>query len=113
MKTLSILSVIFAMTLFTTINASALTPERTTATLLVKSMEKAITFPESKKETSVNCDVPIVFKVDTKGKISIYKADCDEETQKHIEKCLSKIEVNDKNLYGRFFSSKIKFELRK
>jgi hypothetical protein len=61
MKTLSILSVIFAMTLITTINATASTVENTREDLLVETLKKAIAFPESKKEKSESCDVPIVF----------------------------------------------------
>jgi len=93
--------------------ASAKTPPAiNTSADLESAIKQVVSYPErTAKETS--CDMEVVFKISNDGKLEVRKTTGKPEFASHVTECLQKLEVENPELYGRFFSKTISFIYRK
>lgn len=94
--------------------ASAKTPPTIKSSAdLEKAIKEVVDYPESVKTEELSGNLNIIFKIDNEGKIELKRSTGNPEFSKHVSQRLEELKVENPDLYGRFFSKKISFELRK
>ncbi len=109
-KTTALLFAVAALSINIT---SAKTPLAiSTSADLEKAIKQVVNYPETSPKEEV-CELEVVFKIAQDGKLEVKKTSGNKEFTEHVSECLHKLEVENPELYGRFFSKKISFIYRK
>jgi len=93
--------------------ASAKTPPAiNTSADLESAIKQVVSYPEHTVK-EISCDMEVVFKITDDGHLKVRKTTGKPEFASHVTECLQKLEVENPELYGRFFSKTISFIYRK
>lgn len=111
LKTLTlVMTIIFAFTLTTTVNAAEISKNRAVQMHEVqKVFDRAIDYPEQARELGITGTVKAQIEVTMDGKVEVMEINGHPELTTYVSKQLQNLSINDISLNGQTFIAKFDF----